>query len=146
MGATTADYLQSVMAGVPDVSSALTDAHRVAWETTDPVILELCRHRVATLLGTTIDDDFGAPEGAADELLSILPSWPTSPRFSAAQRACLAFTEEFVIDVASLSDATADAVIAELGEAGFMDFVNALLIVEQRLRMRLAWQRLGIAS
>jgi hypothetical protein len=51
-------------------------------------------------------------------------------------------TEQFVIDVAGLDDDTAGAVREQLGEQGFVDFVNALLVVEQRQRLRLIWQRL----
>ena len=47
-----------------------------------------------------------------------------------------------MIDVASLDDATAGAVRDELGEEGLVDFVNALLVVEQRQRLRLIWERL----
>ena len=58
------------------------------------------------------------------------------------QRACLAFTEQFVIDVAGLDDATAGAVRDELGEQGLVDFVSALLVIEQRQRLRLTWAQL----
>ena len=58
---------------------------------------------------------------------------------------CLAFCEQFVIDVANLDDALAAAVADELGADGLVDFTNALLVVEQRQRLRLAWERLGLA-
>ena len=64
------------------------------------------------------------------------------PASEARERVCLAFAEQFVIDVASLDDATAGAVRDELGEQGLVDFVNALLVVEQRQRLRLIWERL----
>ena len=54
---------------------------------------------------------------------------------------CLAFCEQFVIDVANLDDDLAAAVVAQLGEQGFVDFANALLVVEQRQRLRLVWER-----
>ena len=54
----------------------------------------------------------------------------------------MAFTEQFVIDVAGLDDATCAAVRDELGEQGLVDFVNALLVVEQRQRLRLVWAQL----
>ena len=35
-----------------------------------------------------------------------------------------------------------EAISAELGEQGLADFVSALLVIEQRLRLRLAWGQL----
>ena len=49
-----------------------------------------------------------------------------------------------MIDVASLDDATADAVVERLGAEGFGNFVNALLVAEQRQRLRLIWDRLEV--
>jgi hypothetical protein len=134
----TTEIIETVLGERPHVMAALDAAHAAANDATDPVILEMCRVRVATLLGNT---DELVTELAAD-LLGAIPFWPSSPLLTQAQRVCLAFAEEFVIDVASLSDATAKAVVDELGEQGYADFVNALLVIEQRQRMRLAWQRL----
>jgi hypothetical protein len=134
----TTEIIETVLGEWPDVIAALDAAHGAARDAVDPAILEMCRLRVATLLGNT---DELATELAAD-LVGAIPLWPSSPLLTPAQRVCLAFTEEFVIDVASLSDATAQAVVEELGEQGYADFVNALLVIEQRQRMRLAWQRL----
>ena len=47
-----------------------------------------------------------------------------------------------MIDVAGLDDSTAFAARDELGEDRSADFVNALLVVEQRQRLRLIWARL----
>jgi hypothetical protein len=134
----TSDIIDTVLGGHDAVTGALRDAHSAAVEAVDPVVLEMCRVRIAMLLGN--QDELAS--SLDDELVSEVPMWPSSNRLSAAQRACLAFTEEFVIDVASLSDQVAGAVIGELGEQGFADFVNGLLVIEQRQRMRLAWQRL----
>lgn len=43
------------------------------------------------------------------------------------------------MDVASLDDDTVAAVRAHLGDDGTQTFVSALLVVEQRIRLRLAW-------
>jgi alkylhydroperoxidase family enzyme len=86
-------------------------------------------------------------EAATDEysaLIEALPSWPSSAQFTTAQRACLALTEEFVIDVASSTDEALAAVSAELGEQAMADFVSALLVVEQRQRLSMMWERLGL--
>jgi len=136
----------TVLADHPDVRGALDEAWAAAWASVDPVLLELCRLRIATLLGC--EDGLAtrtpaAVEAGLDEaMVAALAGWPRDERFGARERACLAFTEQFVIDVAGLDDATAAAVRDELGDDGLADFVNALLVVEQRQRLRLTWARL----
>ncbi len=134
----TAAVIDVVLREAPGVAQALSDAHDAAWAGTDRVTLELCRLRIAGLLGN-VEESVSELDPA---LVAAIGAWPPSPRLTAGQHACLAFAEEFVIDVASLSDATASAVVVEIGDQGFVDFVNALLVIEQRQRMRLAWARL----
>ena len=80
----------------------------------------------------------------ARHLLDAIAAWPHDPRFDDADRACLAFTEHYVIDVASVGDDTVAEVRAHLGDSGLAEFVSALLVVEQRMRLRLAWARLSL--
>jgi hypothetical protein len=134
----TDDVIKAVLQEAPGVVQALSDAHGAAWVGTDRVTLELCRVRIAQLLCNV--DEYASELDPA--LVGAISAWPRSEVLTAGQHACLAFAEEFVIDVASLADAAAAAVVAELGEQGFADFVNALLVIEQRQRMRLAWARL----
>ncbi len=135
----TEQMFRTVLGRNPEVLAALTDAHEVAWSVVDADLLDLCRVHIAALLG----HDAGLEAPCLDaELLAELPGWFTSPRFSAAQRACLAFTEQFTIDAASIDDDLVAAVAAELGPDGLVNFVNALLVVEQRQRLHLIWSRL----
>jgi alkylhydroperoxidase family enzyme len=141
----TSDVIATVLAGHPDVVEHLGQAEVAAYAAVDPTLLELCRLRVAMLLGCQAELDTRHVEAEATGLeatIAELPQWPTSSRFDARQRACLAFTEQFVIDVASLDDELASDVADQLGSQGLIDFVNALLVVEQRQRLRLAWERL----
>ena len=62
--------------------------------------------------------------GLDEERVATLSRRPTSPLFGPTERAGLAFTEQFVIDVAGLDDATAGAVRDALGEQGLVDFVT----------------------
>jgi len=127
------------LAARPDVRGALEEMNATALESVDPVLLTACRVRIAMLLGHTATLlDPALPAG----LVADLPRWPSSARFSAAQRACLAFTEQFVVDVSSMDDATVAAVEHELGPVALMDFTHALLAVEQRIRLDLMWGRL----
>ena len=129
--------------GLAEVSEELRRANEAAWAATGPRLLELCRVRIAILLGCEAETDARTPGSAvADDVLVAIRSWPTDPRFDALDRACLAFAEHYVIDVASIDDDTVTAVREALGDEGLATFVNALLVVEQRIRLRLIWDRL----
>jgi hypothetical protein len=134
--------LGSGAAGHDDVRRAMAEAHDAAWAATSPRLLELCRVRIATMLGcgpeaASVTDGAAVP---ADQLDAIA-SWPSDERFDEVDRACLAFAEHYVIDVASVDDHTATAVRAHLGDVGLQNFVSALLVIEQRIRLRLIWDR-----
>lgn len=129
--------------GLTDVSEQLRAANDAAWAATSPRLLELCRVRIAILLGCAAEAEARTPgSGVADDVLAAIRSWPTDPRFDPLDRACLAFTEHYVIDVASIDDDTVAAVREYLGDEGVANFVNALLVVEQRIRLHLVWDRL----
>jgi alkylhydroperoxidase family enzyme len=106
---------------IPDVAAGETEFARVfglrenlfahyrdfyarLWEKTvmDPVIVELCRLRVAQLVGC--DAELGVrsrpavDEGLSEETVAALRSWPTAALFDDTTRACLGFAEQFVID------------------------------------------------
>lgn len=143
---TTSALIDTVLAGTPDVARQLAAADVAAWDAVDPVLLELCRLRVAMLLGCEAELQVRTPAASAAGLdeatIAELSRWPTSDRFGARERACLAFCEQFVIDVAGLDDDLAFGVSQHLGPQGLADFTAAMLVVEQRQRLRLAWERL----
>ena len=139
----TSAVLTQVLEDDPDSARHLAQAYSAAWEISHRRQLELCRLRVAMLLGCDFELGLRTPKCDIDETtVADLSRWPSSELFDSRDRVCLAFCEQFVVDVAGLDDATARAVSSELGEQGLADFVSALLVVEQRQRLRLAWERL----
>jgi alkylhydroperoxidase family enzyme len=140
------ELLATVLGDVPDVAQFLEALEEAAWRIVDPAALELCRLRIATLLGCDFEKlrrtDTAIEAGLDEAKIAQLSAWPTSERFGPRDRACLAFCEQFVIDVAGMSDELAAAVADQLGPQAFRNFVAALLVVEQRQRLRLAWERL----
>jgi len=74
----------------------------------DPVTLELCRLRMATLIGSAADMGLREPRavtaGLTEELVELLPSWPTAAEFTDAQRVALGFAEQYVIDAHGFTD------------------------------------------
>ena len=138
--------LARVLMEQPEVAQSLERLREAAWSVVDPVLLELCRLRIAKLLGCEFEQrlrtEAAVAAGLGEATVDDLPAWPTSERFGRRERACLAFCEQFVIDVSGMSDELAFAVSDELGPQAFRDFVSALLVVEQRQRLRLAYERL----
>lgn len=144
----TSDVIRDVLRDHPEVATHLADAYAAAWRVVDPVLLELCRLRVAALLGCEAEATARTPaarEAGLDEAtVADLPRWPTSPRYGARERACLALCEQFVMDVGGMPDGLALDVAEHLGSGGLADLVTALLVLEQRQRLRLAWEALAV--
>lgn len=114
--------LAAVLGPKPELLIGLTDVHLAARAAVDADVLDVCESRIAALLGLDAIEERG--------------------QRTAAQHACLAFTDQFVIDVSAMTDGLVAAVAAELGADGLVNFVNALLVVEQRLRAQLMFGRL----
>jgi alkylhydroperoxidase family enzyme len=97
--------LAGLTTGVPELAALYSEL----WDAgVDAVTLELCRLRMATLIGSA--DDLAAREpraiaaGLTEDDVAALPSWPSSERFTDAQRAALGFAEQYVIDAHGFSD------------------------------------------
>jgi alkylhydroperoxidase family enzyme len=118
----------------PDVMTALSDLVAAAWESTDPVVLELARLRIAKLLGSPgqlARRNAGAREaGLTEAKVADLAAWPTSPLFTERERACLSLTEQFVVDANGVTDDQVAQVTEHLGPAGCYAFVEAVSVLE----------------
>lgn len=104
-------------------------------------VLELCRLRLAQL------------HGATRELANAAPSWPGAqpctekrtivlaangapdPRLSAAERAALEFAEVYAQDPGAITDELADAVKAHFSDAGLVALIEALGMIDARIRL-----------
>jgi alkylhydroperoxidase family enzyme len=142
----TADRLAAALADHPDVARSLDDVHAAVWRAVDPVLLELARLRIAMLLGCEAESVARTPAAAAAGLdeatIAELANWPRSDRFDSRRRACLEFVEQYIIDVANMSGEQTAAVATHLGDDGLTDFASAVLVLEQRQRMALTWDRI----
>ena len=100
----------------------------------DPVLLELCRLRIAQLNGAAWPAARRMSEardaGLTEERIGALDGWWKSDRFDAREKACLRFAEQFALDADGIADAEAAAVRAELGDPGMVAFVEALAIFD----------------
>ena len=105
----------------------------------DPVILELCRRRIAAMLGDSAAASAAATHAVEvpDELLRALPSWPTADGFTDVQRAALGVAELFVIDAHAISDEQVAELERHLGAAAVVALFTALGLFDGESRMRL---------
>jgi len=113
----------------------------------DPVILELCRLRIAQLLGGDAPPHFERRSGGGNQLLperiAALEEWRTAGVFSERERACLAFAEKFVLNPHGVTDEDAAAVATHLSDKEMIAFTEALAVFDGFTRFRII---LGIQS
>ena len=101
----------------PDAGAELERVNAVARATADPELLELCRRRAESML-------VGGP-------------WDDSVPRTAREQAFLAFTEQFVTAVSSVSDADVDALLDHASPEEVYAFIGSLYVVEMTCRVDL---------
>jgi alkylhydroperoxidase family enzyme len=96
----------------------------------DPVVLELCRLRVAQLLGDgaglTVRSRPAVAAGLQEATVAELASWPTSPSFDETTRHCLGFAEQFVIDPDGISGAERAQLRHDIGFSRLVGLAQAV--------------------
>lgn len=117
---------------------ALVDLEDTIAEALDPAIVGICGLRISSILG-----NFGEADRASTSLLpsakvAALAHWPReSPALTDMERACLAFAEQFVIDVTSVDDELVDAVAGHLAPEVLYLFARWIQSNEARQRAEL---------
>ena len=122
--------LDDVIGGT-DAARHLDDAHDAAWTVTDPALLSLCRDRIVEHLG----GGAARPAPAADVDLDL----DLDLVDDAVREAALAFVDQYLVDVAGVTDDQVAPLQRALGDQGLVDFLHALLVIEQRIRLELIW-------
>lgn len=122
--------LTQILAHQPRVADALTTARSVAMAQNDPALLALADLRISELLGAV------SPPSTNDAVAEL--------RATPLGEAVVAFVEQWVVDVAAVTDDMISSLCDHLGEDRLMDFIHGVLTVEQRIRLELAWDRLGL--
>ena len=62
----------------------------------------------------------------SEEKIAALAQWPKSPLYSAAERACLEFTEQYVIDVAGMTDDIVNNLLKHYDSSAIFALVHAI--------------------
>jgi alkylhydroperoxidase family enzyme len=123
-----------VTALFPGAGDSVTRLHRVIWEHGDPVLLELCRLRIATLLefeaGLRIRNARAERAGLTQDKIESLNLWPTSPLFSERERACLALAEQMLMDASGMTDEIVRDVLEHLPPPECYALVQAVNAME----------------
>jgi hypothetical protein len=97
---------------------------------TDLPLLEICRLRVAQMMGARAE-----LAGADPVLLSNLERWRSSPAFSAKEKAALAFAEQYHLDHHALTDDQRRELETFLTRRQLVNFVWALHVADAHARM-----------
>jgi alkylhydroperoxidase family enzyme len=117
----------------------LCTLHQAIDESVEPVIVELCRLRIAKLMGSQWHLGMrrvkAQAAGLGEDKIAALADWPTSPMFTEAERACLALAEQFCFGAFTVSDADVDAVLRHLSVNECYALVNGLWVFEAMQRM-----------
>lgn len=107
----------------------------------DPVVLELCRLRVAQLLGCeseqAVRHRVALDAGLTEQHVERLSDWPTAAGFTEAQRAALAFAEQFVIDSHGIDQAMRDGLEEHFTLPEVVALTEALVVFDGFTRFRL---------
>jgi alkylhydroperoxidase family enzyme len=115
----------------------MEDYHR-SIERIDPVLLELCRLRMATLIESKLDLSLryqpAIAAGLTEAKLAELPRYSSSAVFTDRERRCLEFAEQFVIQSSSINDDDAARLQSVLDAETFIYFVKALSVMDQLQR------------
>lgn len=133
---------RDVLALRPELAAAHDALLDTIWEQVDPVLLELCRLRMAKLMGAATAQAERSPQalaaGLTEDLVERLPRWPEDPAFTDAHRAAMAFAEQLVIDHHGTTDDQVAALTAALGAEGVVALTTALGVWDNQHRLDLA--------
>lgn len=144
MSATGLDSVGRVLGPRPELAALYSEMVARLWSDSslDRVTLELCRIRMATLLGDGEGVRERTPEameaGLTEQLINSVGGWPQEPAFSDAQKAALAVAEQFVIDVHGVSDEDFRRLREHFDSAACVAFAVAFGIFDGASRLRIA--------
>jgi alkylhydroperoxidase family enzyme len=135
--------LEAVLGTDPELFGHLRGVVATFWteRLVDPIVLELCRLRTAALVRCDAELRLryqpAIDAGLDEDKIGQLPRYYNSDRFTEFERACLAFTEQFVIDAHGIDDKTFERVSSALSPEAMAMFVSALAYFEGIARMKL---------
>lgn len=110
----------------------------------DPVLVELCRLRIAQMVESAFDAALRyAPAlaaGLSEAKIAALADYPTSPLFSERERVALEFAEQWVIQSSTITDDDVERVQTVMSAEEFIFFCKALSVTDQLARANSAFR------
>lgn len=108
----------------PEGAAHLVSINQLAWQAVDPALLELCSSYIDSVLQDTL--------------------WVPPHVLSEREKAFVAFTEQFVTSVSTLTDEQVTRLLQFSGEDEVYSFINALYVLDMTRRVELVAGRLLI--
>ena len=123
----------------PVVLERLAELDATLWgRSFDPRLMELVRLRFAQLLRADGELARRTPEALAagldDATVAELPQWPTSDRFDARDRLALAWAEQWLVDIAGITDDDAAELQRAFTERELAQLTMAVAVFEMTTR------------
>jgi len=128
---TTDDPHVAVLAAHPLLADRWAAMAAAIWEheAISHRVLELCRIRVAQLLGVDWAVEYRTPGLDVLEAKALsVGAWPTADPINDLEQACLAIAELFVIDVHALTDEQMADLSDRVGAQGLIQLTTALAV------------------
>lgn len=104
-----------------EVYEVLRGTLTTAWRITDARLLDICRLRVAQMVGARAD-----LAGADDQVLIELDRWRSSPAYSERERAALGYAEQYHLDHKRITDSQKQDLSGHLSPREVVNFVWAV--------------------
>lgn len=128
----------------PDFYREFMADHARSIARVDPVILELCRLRLAQIFDCRFSIALRyAPAlaaGLGEEKISQISRYYSSPLFSEAERACIEFAEMFAMGASTIGDADVKKLEDAIGAEPMIYFLKAICTVDQLQRAMSAFR------
>jgi alkylhydroperoxidase family enzyme len=134
--------LERVLGLRPELLADFRTLHARLWDgrALDPVLLEVCRLRVAQLHGATgelqVRHEAAVDAGLTEEKVAALVDYWSSPLYSERERRALAYAEQLVLDVHGITDDQFAALADVLSPAEVVALTLALGLFDALARFR----------
>jgi alkylhydroperoxidase family enzyme len=142
--ASASSSLEDVYGIVPNVYEHYRTLEDAIWVApgADPVLFEVVRLRIATLIGATLECERRTPAaisaGLTEAKVADLARWPNSPLYNARERMVLAFAESYVVDAHSVTDELCERLNEQFSPVELSGLTFAIAIFDAMARFRIA--------
>jgi hypothetical protein len=120
---------------LPELADAAGSSYTFLASLVDPIIVELCRRRIAQIVGSADQPGVTAAGGITADQAADLANWRDSERFDARQRACLEFAEYFCYSPESVTDEHVANLSCYLSAEQILSLTAALWVSDASYRL-----------